>query len=934
MASTWPSSKRFFLRGLARTSMVLLVVGVLAVPVALVAGRANVDCSGHSIVDVELAFTADRSAEALAGCSMGDVQSALAWDVVFIVLYVVVLAAAGRFVGGSWPERGLGGYRVRRLRAAGATLAGVAVGAGMLDLLENAALAIGLKDRGGAVSVGTPWAEVAAIAGWTKFTLVAVVLAYIVVGLLGWVAMPSRTMADPTPYVPNDEVPAGEADGAIGISLSGGGVRAAAYGLGALQVLDHRGIYERARWLSAVSGGSYMAGAWTIARRNPAPVPGWPAPWADPAADGTAAGPGSPEVAYLRSNLKYLLRRDGGLGGAVATLIVGLAVNVASLAVLLWLLTRPLGWLIGTWVLTDATATGGPVEYVLAPRYWVPPVAWATIAGVLVLLWVMLQRLTSLSFGWNSAWLRRAVWIAALASAAASILLVLVLMAVPAAAAWIPSLIADHERLLRLVQAATAGGALAAILAVVRRPLSRIAPRLGGLLVLGLAVLVGSQVAATGAANGATEDLPLWSAVLAGFALWYYAADPDWWSVQPFYRARLRSAYATKRVAGSADPAAKAPTVERLSTADEPDLADYRETRPELMVCTTFNVSGDDIRTRVGIPAYSFTFTPNHVRFHGAGMSDGECDDFAVATDRYAKVFRRWDTPRLTVMTAVGLSGAAVAPGMGRFNMGSTNALLALANIRLGMWMPNPRYVATPAPLPSRPGYPRRRLGYLLKEMLGVYDPHDLYVYVTDGGHWENLGLVELIRRRCAEIYCIDAAGGTADRFATAAEAITLAAQECGARVEIDLAPLRATLSETGVAEPADRDCAMGLITYAPADGQPARQAVLWYVRASLTKDAPARLWAYREKNANFPADPTTNQFFDTEKFECYRLLGQQGTQHVMELRDALVRRAKGEPDRSGSFPTTDHELELVSRLHDPRCRTLLGLDQPIDQYP
>jgi hypothetical protein len=932
VTNTWPSSRLFFLRGLARAAIVMLVLGVLAVPLAVLSSRANVDCSGHSIVDVELAYTTDRSAEALTGCSTDDVRAALAWDIPFIVLYVAVLAAGAMFVGGSWPAGGLGGYRLQRLRAAGTTLAGVALGVGVLDLLENATLAIGLQDSGGSVSIASPWAEIAATAGWTKFALAAIVLAYIVVGLVGWTAMPTRTMADPTPYVPEEDGGNGDGDGAIGISLSGGGVRAAAFGLGALQVLDQRGIYERARWLSAVSGGSYMAGAWTIARRDPTPVPGWPAPWADPAADGRVPGPGSPEVAYLRSNLKYLLRRDGGLGGAVATLVVGLAVNVASLAVLLWLLARPLGWLIGSWVLTGATATGGPVEYVLAPRYWVPPVAWAAGAVVLVLLWVMLQRLSSLSIAGNTPRLRRVVWLAALASAAASIVLVLVLIAAPAAAAWIPSLIADNQRLLRLVQAATAGGALAAIVAVVRKPLGRIAPRLGGLLVLTLAVLVGSQVAATGAANGATEDLALWLAVLAGFALWYYAADPDWWSIQPFYRARLRSAYATKRAVGDRDGTAAA-TVERVSAAEEPDLADYRETRPELMVCTTFNVSGDGVRTRVGIPAYSFTFTPSDVRFHVAGATDGACDDFAVATDRYARVFRRWDTPRLTVMTAVGLSGAAVAPGMGRFNMGSTNALLALANIRLGMWMPNPRYVATPAPLPQTPGYPRRRLGYLLKEMVGIYDPDDLYVYVTDGGHWENLGLVELIRRRCAEIYCIDAAGGTADRFATAAEAITLAAQECGVQVEIDLAPLRATMTDSGAVEPADRDCTVGLITYAATDGKPAQQGVLWYVRSSLTKDAPSRLWAYREKNATFPADPTSNQFFDTEKFECYRLLGQHGALHLMELQEAVITRAKGGADLPGTSAATEREHELVGRLHDPRCRTLLGLDRAVAQH-
>ena len=137
----------------------------------------------------------------------------------------------------------------------------------------------------------------------------------------------------------------------------------------------------------------------------------------------------------------------------------------------------------------------------------------------------------------------------------------------------------------------------------------------------------------------------------------------------------------------------------------------------------------------------------------------------------------RWPRGRrLAVMTAVGMSGAAVSSAMGRFKKGSTGALLALANVRLGMWMPNPRFLGV---VPAgglegrRPGYPRRRINYLVKEVFGVYDLDDLYVYVTDGGHWENLGLVELLRRRCSEVFCFDASGSMPDSFGTLAEAIT-----------------------------------------------------------------------------------------------------------------------------------------------------------------
>ena len=157
---------------------------------------------------------------------------------------------------------------------------------------------------------------------------------YIVVAALGYAANPFLPSAAPSAVSAVDEAPSGPS---VGISLSGGGVRAATYGLGALQALDEADLYSGSRYLSAVSGGSYMAGAWTVARSHADPDDqswnGEPKPWAD----------GSAEIAHFRSRLNYLRNRDGGLMGAIATLTLGLAVNVGSLFVLLWLVARHRG---------------------------------------------------------------------------------------------------------------------------------------------------------------------------------------------------------------------------------------------------------------------------------------------------------------------------------------------------------------------------------------------------------------------------------------------------------------------------------------------------------------------------------------------------------------------------------------------------------------
>ena len=45
------------------------------------------------------------------------------------------------------------------------------------------------------------------------------------------------------------------------------------------------------------------------------------------------------------------------------------------------------------------------------------------------------------------------------------------------------------------------------------------------------------------------------------------------------------------------------------------------------------------------------------------------------------------------------------------------------------------------------------------RERLANYRPDAPYLYVSDGGHWENLGIVEALRRGCTELIVISASG-------------------------------------------------------------------------------------------------------------------------------------------------------------------------------
>lgn len=235
--------------------------------------------------------------------------------------------------------------------------------------------------------------------------------------------------------------------------------------------------------------------------------------------------------------------------------------------------------------------------------------------------------------------------------------------------------------------------------------------------------------------------------------------------------------------------------------------------------------------------------------------------------------------------------------------------LMALANVRLGVWVPNPRHVRNgdwtqkKGPLRSEEGFdwaqrvsgierldgrprdprkrPRRprdlrkrpRLSYLFRELLGRNRADAQFLYVTDGGHYENLGLVELLRRGCSKIYCLDASGGRP--AAALGDAIALARSELSVEVKIDpsgLEPDDDGLSATS--------CAVGDIAY-----RGKKVGRLVYAPTVVTAKVPWDVLAYRAKDPVFPHHSTADQLYSDERFEAYRALGE----HIGEKAHAAM---------------------------------------------
>jgi hypothetical protein len=254
-------------------------------------------------------------------------------------------------------------------------------------------------------------------------------------------------------------------------------------------------------------------------------------------------------------------------------------------------------------------------------------------------------------------------------------------------------------------------------------------------------------------------------------------------------------------------------------------------------------------------------------------------------------MFRRAG-PRLTTMLTVGLSGAAISPAMGMYRIGPARMVLAVANVRLGMWIPNPKYAAhydyqpkfkRPASPMAGVPYPRPRLSYLLKEFFGLHDPNDLYIYITDGGHWENTGLVELIRdRNIDEVVCLDADEKPRETATEIAAAISLAKLECNADIRLDLDVLRGPRDGWRGTDYSPQSVALGVITRGDHLG------LLWYAKPVLTRETPLELLSYAEGDNTFPITSTIDQFFHTAQFKAYRDLGRHNAAVLIEAREAL----------------------------------------------
>jgi hypothetical protein len=671
-----------------------------------------------------------------------------------------------------------------------------------------------------------------------------------------------------------------------GICCSGGGIRSASFNLGALQVLQDRAsgcVLQRATYLAAVSGGSYMAAGLAMVAKVGRPGEG--SDDSDPelvTEDAPAFCAGSPEEQYLRNRSSYMAPGVAGKLRLVTRVVLGAAVNLIYLGSVLFLVGWAIGWLYGRWwypglETREAVDTGWGL--------WVP----VGILGAGVVL-----GLAGTVIRFRRQWLLTAVRAWAGRLLVLGLVAAVLVVALPELIAWLQrgpakgsnvddskrgaavaggtgalsvvgvALLALRARLLdlRIVRQASASATKGARQFVSERVLPRI--RTGAVLLTAAAVgplLLGGFFVVCVLLNlhdGGDDPWLLLAGAAAVFVGLSIFGEATTWSLHPFYKHRLSSTFALKRVQGPDGPEAVRRSDERqvkLSEADPVSGGD--RPWPLLLVCAAANVS-DAGATPPGRGVTSFTFSPSAI---GGPLVGG------IATETFEQALEH-RAEDYTLPAAVAMSGAALAPSMGKLTRWPVRFLLTLANARLGVWLPNPRRL----PPERRRGWRHRvlwrpRPDLLLRELLGRNHLDARFLYVTDGGHYENLGLVELLRRGCRDVLCFDASGGR--DVQELGDAIALARSELG--VEIDIEPEALVPdAETGVAGAC---CVAGTITF-PASVSGPREGHLVYVRCVMAPGAPHDVVAYHQIDPAFPHDSTGEQLYTDQRFEAYRALG------------------------------------------------------------
>lgn len=654
---------------------------------------------------------------------------------------------------------------------------------------------------------------------------------------------------------------------AAGLALSGGGIRSATFSLGVLVALSRRGILPQFDYLSTVSGGGYLGSFLTTfldsshvtspnaqkqnaATIGAAPVPSVVVQTVTTTAAATEEQPKCSSIGlnpaefpfcreegeaealrHIRHRSKYLA--SGSPWEQVKMLcaqLYGLCLNVASIMFLTaWVVLferyfRQEQLLAGYWLPVTTRfcillATAAVIAPVLM-RFRLQKHA-DTILAALALPLLLLLAWRGLEYGhqWiHSIWTIPHKW-----RPWDQKLLLSVITSIPIVASVCTRLFGSRFK---------RTGAVFVIVFAIAAPFC----------LLGMYFLLyewaGGPSVAFG--NGPLEQTAALWGLAMGLLIYFWVLNINFTSPHRHYRNKLAEAYLIQPESGVAPNGPFQNAVsQRLSK-----LGAALVRGPYHLLNAALNVPSSTDPNMQGRLTDFFLFSPGYCGSPLTGYSET----------------KEWEEadPHLDLGTAMAISGAAAAPQMGLGTKKHLRFWLALLNIRLGYWVRNPKKKAR-----RYGGVPG--LSFLLREMLGWMNEKTPWLNVSDGGHIENLGVYELLRRRCKYIVAVDGEQDPKMTFAALTTLQRLAQIDLGIKIDINLDDLR--LNDKGFSRSHFRFCR---IKYPDET-----YGYLLYLKLSLTGNEGEFLRRYRLDEPAFPHHPTADQFFTEAQFEAYRSLGE-----------------------------------------------------------
>ncbi len=671
---------------------------------------------------------------------------------------------------------------------------------------------------------------------------------------------------------------------AVGLAFSGGGIRSATVCLGVVQVLARRRLLAQVDYLSTVSGGGYL-GTFLTSFFNSFP-PRQPNDTLSKNLASATPGVEPPPIRHLRNNSKYLLH--GGVWGKLnmaALLLSGLATNI------LMVLPLPLIAALGLYLLSClgfwGHGTFAADAHSLPPSQAPVTILLAYSSLLLLCGWFILTVVRRATLGSPNE--STGARLRGLLSSGTVLLLVFcgavgVLFLVPSlfrlytsftikpTQRWHPSEI-TISAIVGLLPFLS--GLATSVLKTGRLQtfFSWLLVLSGPLLYLWIILLVGVKLGLT--AHG-PSPWPWVLGVTIVLLVWsIYLVDINSGGPHGYYRDRLCECYmahhgkneltwwqeAVRRLwSGRRHPHEPAPVEERRP-AEKSKAVEQTEAVGNRLRLPLTNLE------RPGLAPYHLVNAIVNLPASSNQEMRGRDGDFflispMVCGSPICGYFPTKDLVKrdqhIDLGTAMAISGAAAAPNMGFHTLPHFRFLMALFNVRLGYWIPN---LARPA----SSGWRGVGLGYLLREMAGQMNENLPYLNLSDGGHIENLGVYELLRRKCKFIICVHGGAALGTERGDLQRLQRYAKIDLGIELEYDLSDL-----QPDAAKQVRAYATLVKIIY----GQ---NEIGWmiYLKPAITGGEPPYVLDFRYAVSEFPNEGLLDQAYSEEKFEAYRALGE-----------------------------------------------------------